>query len=67
MGKATEAYEKKLREDLSTFLREYNADGRYKVIISKTGDNVLYEDPSVNITNDVVEGLNKIYKDSKKK
>lgn len=67
MGKATEAYQKKLREDLSTFLKEYNADGRYKVIISKTGDNVLYEDPSVNITNDVVEGLNKIYKDSKKK
>lgn len=62
-----EKTKKKLHEDLSTFFKEYNADGRYKVIISNTDDNVLYEDPSVNITNDVVEGLNKIYKDSKKK
>ena len=37
------------------------------MIVSKTGDNVLYADPSVDITNDVVDGLNKIYKSSKKK
>ena len=66
MAKATENYQKKLREDLNTFLKEYNADGRYKVIISKSGDNVLYADPSVDITNDVVEGLNKAYKATKK-
>ena len=66
MAKATENYQKKLREDLNTFLKEYNADGRYKVIISKSGDNVLYADPSVDITNDVIEGLNKAYKATKK-
>ena len=66
MAKATENYQKKLREDLNAFLKEYNADGRYKVIISKSGDNVLYADPSVDITNDVVEGLNKAYKATKK-
>ena len=67
MAAATEAYQKKLREDLDAFIKEYNADGRYKMIVSKTGDNVLYADPSVDITNDVVDGLNKIYKSSKKK
>ena len=67
MAAATDAYQKKLREDLDAFIKEYNADGRYKMIVSKTGDNVLYADPSVDITNDVVDGLNKIYKSSKKK
>lgn len=66
MAKATDDYQKKLRQDLNAFLKDYNADGRYKVIISKSGDNVLYADPSVDITSDVIEGLNKAYKNSKK-
>lgn len=59
MADATEAYQKELRAKLQEFLKEYNKDGRFKVIISKSGDNVLYTDPSVDITNDVVAGLNK--------
>ena len=62
MSKATENYQTQLRKDIATFLKEYNSDGRFKVIISKSGDNVLYSDPSVDITNDVIEGLNKSYK-----
>lgn len=62
LAKAQQEYQDKLRKDLNTFLKEYNKDGRFKVIISKSGDNVLYTDPSVDITNDVIEGLNKSYK-----
>lgn len=62
LAKAQQEYQDKLRKDLNTFLKEYNKDGRFKVIISKSGDNVLYTDSSVDITNDVIEGLNKNYK-----
>lgn len=62
LAKAQQEYQDKLRKDLNTFLKEYNKDGRFRVIISKSGDNVLYTDPSVDITNDVIEGLNKSYK-----
>ena len=62
LAKAQQEYQDKLRKDLNTFLKEYNKDGHFKVIISKSGDNVLYTDPSVDITNDVIEGLNKSYK-----
>lgn len=62
MAKATEAYQEKLRADIAAFLKEYNKDGRYSVIISKSGDNVLYMSPSVDITNDVIAGLNKAFK-----
>ena len=62
LAKAQQEYQDKLRKDLNTFLKEYKKDGRFKVIISKSGDNVLYTDPSVDITNDVIEGLNKNYK-----
>lgn len=62
LAKAQQEYQDKLRKDLNTFLKEYNKDGRFKVIISKSGDNFLYTDPSVDITNDVIEGLNKSYK-----
>ncbi len=62
LANAQQEYQDKLRKDLNTFLKEYNKDGRFKVIISKSGDNVLYTDPSVDITNDVIEGLNKSYK-----
>jgi outer membrane protein len=61
LAKAQQEYQDKLRKDLNTFLKEYNKDGRFKVIISKSGDNVLYTDPSVDITNDVIEGLNKSF------
>lgn len=61
LAAATSAYQETLRDSLRSFLKEYNADGRFKVILSKSGDNVLYTDPGVDITNDVVAGLNKRY------
>ncbi len=62
MAKATHTYQEKLRKDLNAFLKEFNHDGRYKVIISKSGDNVLYADPACDITAQIVEGMNKQFK-----
>lgn len=64
IAQAEQNIQKKLFEDLNTFLKSYNSDGRFKVIISKGGvfPKVLYSDPSVDITEDVIAGLNKSYK-----
>ncbi|EJX00678.1 lipoprotein [gut metagenome] len=61
MAEATQTYQDQLRKNLHDFLKEFNKDGRYKVILSKSGDNVLYADPTVDITSEVVAGLNKNY------
>lgn len=66
-AKKEEAAGKSLRDSLQSFLKEYNKDGRYALILSKSGDNVLYAQPQLDITNDVVSGLNKRYKKTAKK
>lgn len=51
-----------LADTLTSFLAEFNADGRYKMIISNTGkDNVLMADPQLDITSEVIEALNARY------
>lgn len=62
MMKATENYQKVLRDSLNNYLKDFNKDGRYKLILSRSGDNVLYAAPSVDITDEIVSGLNKRYK-----
>ncbi len=51
------------------FLEEYNKEHNYRFILSKTfGSQVLYADNSLNITRDVLNGLNEQYqKDNKTK
>lgn len=62
MAAATQAYQEALRDSLRRFLNDFNSDGRYKMILSRSGDNILYADKALDITNDVVTGLNKRYK-----
>ena len=51
-----------LADSLNNFLKEFNADGRYHVILSNTAkDNVLMANEHYDITNDVVNGLNARY------
>lgn len=51
-----------LADSLNNFLKEFNADGRYHVILSNTAkDNVLMANEQYDITNDVVNGLNARY------
>lgn len=51
-----------LHDSLDSFLKDFNKDGRYAMILAKAGDNVLLADPALNITSQVVSGLNKRYK-----
>lgn len=51
-----------LRDTLDSFLKAYNADGRFQVIMANTqGDNILLAQPGYDITSEVVELLNKRY------
>ena len=62
----TAKYNAALRDSLQSFLRDYNKDKKYDLIISKAGDNILFADKKHDITKDVVNGLNKRYKPAKK-
>lgn len=66
-AKEEEAAGKALRDSVQSFLKDYNKDGRYSFILSKSGDNILYAEPQRDITNDVISGLNKRYKNTAKK
>lgn len=57
-----------LRDSINSFLKIYNVDKGYSLIISNTGfDNLLYADKAYNITQEIVDGLNKRYKPSMNK
>lgn len=60
----TEKYNNALRDSIQHFLKSYNKDKKYSLILSKAGDNILYADKAHDITNDVISGLNKAYKSS---
>lgn len=51
-----------LHDSLQHFIAKYNKDKKYTMILSKSGDNILYADKSADITNDIIAGLNKAYK-----
>lgn len=52
---------KQLQDSISSFLEEYNA-GRFKMIFSVSmGQNLLYGDEALNITDEVIAGLNERY------
>jgi outer membrane protein len=62
----TEKYNNALRDSIQHFLAVYNKDKKYGLILSKAGDNILYADKAHDITNEVVAGLNKAYKEAPK-
>ena len=48
-----------LRDTINSFLKEFNKDGKYQLILSNTSsDNVLYATPGYDITNEVTKLLN---------
>lgn len=52
-----------LHDSINSFLVEYNSDGRYKMILSiSMGQNLLYGAEALNITEEVITGLNERYK-----
>ena len=51
-----------LSDTVDNFLNMYNADGRYKIIFTNNHrDNIIMADEAFDITNEVVEQLNKRY------
>ena len=63
-------YNSKMKEDLLTriqnYLKEYNSDGRYDYIFSYEPGFMFYKDTALNITKDVIKGLNDMYAKDKK-
>ena len=63
-------YNSKMKEDIlsriQTFLKEYNKDGRYAYIFSYEPGFMFYKDSTLNITSDVIAGLNNEYTENKK-
>lgn len=64
----TQDFNIKLQEKIIAYLKEYNADGRFTYILpySRETINLLYVNDAYNITNEVLEGMNKEYATSKK-
>ena len=57
---------RELRDSVVNFLEIYSVN-KYEIVLSNTlGDNVLYSQPGVDITNKVVAELNKRYSSNKK-
>ncbi|HEY8657909.1 MAG TPA: OmpH family outer membrane protein [Hanamia sp.] len=63
-------YNSKMKEDILTriqnFLKVYNADGKYSYIFSYEPGFMFYKDSTLNITPDVITGLNQMYSENKK-
>lgn len=52
-----------LRDTINAFMKDYNKDGKYQLILSNTAhDNVLYAGKQYDITADVIKKLNERYK-----
>ena len=51
-----------LRDSINSYLKEYNATQGYDLIISRVGDNLLYATEALDITKEVINGLNDRYK-----
>lgn len=52
---------------ITQYLAKFNADHRYKMVLSTTGGvPVLHADPALNITNEVIDGLNAEYAEEQK-
>ena len=66
LASETAKFNEALRDSLNNFLKAYNKDNKYDIILSKAGDNILFADKKYDITQDVINGLNKRYKPGKK-
>ena len=66
LANQTAKFNEALRDSLQNFLKDYNNDKKYDMIMAKSGDNILMANKRFDITQDVINGLNKRYKPSAK-
>lgn len=55
-----------LRDSINHFLKEYNKTHGYDLILSKMADNILLGSESLDITKEVIDGLNSRYNEESK-
>ena len=67
LANETAKFNEALRDSLQHFLKQYNKDKQFDLILSKAGDNILMGNARLDITADVINGLNKHYKPAAKK
>ncbi len=61
-GAETAEFNEALHNKVISYLKEFNADGRYKYIFSVAREgNIFYSDPSLDITAEMVRALNEKY------
>jgi outer membrane protein len=59
---------RKLFNDIVSYVKEYNKNGKYQYILSHSyGGNLLYASDSLDITKEILKGLNDQYSSEKKK
>lgn len=56
------ARNKELRDSINNYIQEYNSVKGYDFILTKIGDNILFANSALDITNEIVEGLNNRYR-----
>lgn len=54
------------RDSIQAFLKVYNKEKKYDYVLVKAGDNLLIANPQLDITEEVVRGLNQAYKGAAK-
>ena len=50
-----------LHDSIDSFLKAYNAEKKFDLILSRVGDNILFANNALNITEEVINGLNARY------
>ena len=66
LASETAKFNEALRDSLQNFLKSYHEDKKFGLILSKAGDNILMGNKKLDITQDVINGLNKRYKPTAK-
>jgi outer membrane protein len=67
LANETAKFNETLRDSLQSFLKDYNKETQFSLILTKQGDNILLADKKFDITQDVINGMNKRYKPAAKK
>lgn len=52
-----------LRDSINNFMKDYNATHGYDIVLSRIGENILFANEALDITKEVIDGLNKRYKE----
>ena len=66
LASETAKFNEALRDSLQSFLKVYNKDKKFDLILAKSGDNILIGNKKLDVTQDVINGLNKRYKPTAK-